>query len=129
MAWTDEPILFLVPWHRAAEVGADGAENTKLASLIFCNVNRLFRHRFAPAIHLFNLNGTQHRFIQSRKLIQRSYWGTLQFRRPTQYRKEREARERHAEQGTYKGRANAEERAEKRARLLKRHSRSLSDLF
>src|SRR5260370_21863323 len=84
MAGANELILFLVPRHCATQVRADGGEHTKLALLVFRNINGFFGYCFPPAIHLLNLNGAHPRFIQSRKLAHWSHGRPLNFSRPAQ---------------------------------------------
>src|ERR1700730_15847382 len=57
MAWADKLLLFLVPRDGATEMRTDRCEYPKLPLTIFRHINRFFGYSFAPAIHLFNLNG------------------------------------------------------------------------
>src|SRR5260370_21245026 len=89
MAWTDELVLLFVPRNCATQVGADRCQNQKLPLFAFRYINGFFGYGFAPAIDLFDLNGSHHRLRQSGKLAQRSKRRTLKLGRPAQHTESR----------------------------------------
>src|SRR5258708_4342824 len=102
MARANKLVLFLVPWHRATQVRTDGRKNTKLALTIFRHIDRLLGYRFAPPIHLLNLNSSQYWLGQGRELVKFSHRCLLKISGPPQQREKSETNERHRKQGSHK---------------------------
>src|SRR5258708_877985 len=123
MARTGKLILLFVPWNSTTKVRANGCENAKPSLAVFRYVNRFFRYRFSPAVHLPYLNRAHHGFGQGRELADFAHRGIFEFGCVAQQWKKGEADEWHRKQGAYKNRAKPQQCTEKRAPILERQCR------